>query len=102
MMDVYQRVCLAMACCAAVWGLTACQSYWDADPNLGSSVNSAIRSQIANPNAPQVKQPSQQGMDGVAAKKSVDNYQKSFDAKSVTATTPSLVNINNASTGGTP
>jgi hypothetical protein len=102
MMGIYQRVRLVLTCCAAVSGLTACQSYWDADPRLGSSVNDAIRAQVANPDAPQVKQTSKQGMDGVAAQKTVDNYQKSFDAKAAGATTPSLVNINNASTGRTP
>lgn len=102
MMGLYRRVRLVLTCCAVALGLTACQSYWDTDPQLGSSVNDAIRAQVANPNAPQVKQTSKPGMDGVAAKKSVDNYQKSFDAKAVSTTTPSLVNINNASTGSTP
>lgn len=99
MMRIIQRYRPVLACCAVAMGLTGCQSYWDTDPSLGSSVNDAIRAQVANPNAPEVKQTSKSGMDGVAAKKSVDNYQQSFDAKAVGTVTPSLVNINNASTG---
>ena len=33
--------------------LIACQSYWYADPDFGSTVNNAVRAQTANPNAPQ-------------------------------------------------
>ncbi|WVH10105.1 MAG: hypothetical protein EoVTN8_1659 [Fluviibacter phosphoraccumulans EoVTN8] len=102
MMGCYQRLWLFLASWVAVLSLSGCQSYWDADPSLGSSVNSAIRAQVANPNAPQTKQSPKQGMDGVAAKKSVDNYQKSFDDKATTSGMPSLVNINNASTGINP
>ncbi len=102
MIGCYQRLWLIMASCVAVLSLSACQSYWDADPNLGSSVNGAVRAQVANPNAPQAKQTPKQGMDGVAAKKSVDNYQQSFDAKATSSGMPSLVNINNASTGSAP
>lgn len=102
MIGLLRSSCLVFASCLVVLSLSACQSYWDADPNLGSSVNDAIRAQVANPNAPQMKQTSKQGMDGVAAKKTVDNYQQSFDAKAVSIATPSLVNINNASTSTTP
>lgn len=102
MMGVYHHLRLVLACSAALCGLMGCQSYWDADPQLGSSVNGAIRAQVANPNAPQVKPTAKQGMDGVAAKKTVDNYQQSFDAKSVITTAPSLVNINNATAGNLP
>ena len=102
MIDHYQRLCLIVANCLAVLSLSACQSYWDADPNLGSSVNGAIRAQVANPNAPQTRQTPKQGMDGVAAKKTVDNYQQSFDAKATSSGMPSLVNINNASTANAP
>lgn len=99
MIGFYRRLSRIFASCLAVLSLSACQSYWDADPNLGSSVNDAVRAQAVNPNAPQVKQGSKLGLDGVAAKKSVDNYQQSFDAKAVSTGASSLVNINNASTG---
>lgn len=101
MIACYQRLPFIIGICSAALSLSACQSYWDADPNLGSSVNSAIRAQVANPNAPQAKQPLKQGMDGVAAKKTIDNYQQSFDAKATSSGMSSLVNINNASTGST-
>ena len=58
--------------------LTACaQQGWDADTNLGKSVNNAIRAQSINPDGPP-KDRVLGGMDGVSAKATIDNYQKSF------------------------
>lgn len=80
--------------------LVGCQSYWDRDPQFGSSVNDAVKAQAVNPNAPQVNASRpKQGMDGVAAKKSIDNYDKSFDAKTPGTTGTSLISINNGLTG---
>lgn len=77
--------------------LVGCQSYWDPEPDFGSSVNGAIRTQAVNPNPPTGKPYANAHMDGVSAKATVDNYQKSFTAPGRTgqgATGGSLVNIN--------
>jgi hypothetical protein len=62
-----------------VFSLGACQSQWYPEVGFGSSVNNAITEQIANKNAPEVTQRESQGMDGPAAKASIDNYQRSFE-----------------------
>jgi hypothetical protein len=58
--------------------LSACQSHFAADTNLGSSVNSAIRNQTVNPQAASMAPDEVRGMDGVSAKTSMDSYQNSF------------------------
>jgi hypothetical protein len=68
--------------------LSACQSYWDAHPDLGSSVNSAIQAQKVNPVAPEGNQKPTKGLDGPAAKSSVDSYQRSFETKAGGSTYP--------------
>ena len=68
--------------------LSACQSYWDAHPDLGSSVNSAIQAQKVNPAAPEGNPKPTKGLDGPAAKASVDSYQRSFETKSSGSTYP--------------
>lgn len=55
-----------------------CQSYWAADPDFGSSVSGAISAQTVNPNAATQAPSEVRGMDGVAAKTSIDSYQNSF------------------------
>ena len=68
--------------------LSACQSYWDAHPDLGSSVNSAIQAQKVNPAAPEGNPKPTKGLDGPAAKASVDSYQRSFETKGSSSTYP--------------
>ncbi len=91
--------------------LAGCQSYWDAEPGFGSSVNGAIRAQAVNPDPPTGKPYANAHMDGISAKATVDNYQKSFIAPARSgqgAASGSLVNINTGSGtgsgagGGTP
>ncbi len=91
--------------------LVGCQSYWDAEPGFGSSVNGAIRAQSVNKNPPTGNPYANAHMDGVSAKATVDNYQKSFTAPASSgqgAVSGSLVNINAGSStgsgalGGTP
>ena len=69
--------------------LSACQSYWNARPDFGSSVNAAIQAQKVNPVAPEGNPKSTQGLDGPAAKASVDSYQRSFEVKGSDSTYPS-------------
>ncbi len=92
-------------------GLTACQSYWDADAAFGTSVNGAIRAQAVNPDPPTGNPYAKAHMDGVSAKATVDNYQKSFiaPARSGQAGSGSLISINSgmggvstSGVGGTP
>lgn len=59
--------------------LMGCQTYWHADAHFGSTVNSAIRAQSVNPDAPLKGDQAQIGMDGVSAQKSIESYQNSFD-----------------------
>ncbi|MFZ9611539.1 MAG: hypothetical protein ACO294_12645 [Methylococcales bacterium] len=60
--------------------LTACQSTWFPESDFGSSVNQAIANQVANKNAPDPVARNTMGMEGVAAKSSIDSYQKSFES----------------------
>ncbi len=62
--------------------LTACQSTWYPEVDFGSSVNDAITNQVANKKAPEPVARNTMGMEGPAAKSSIDNYQKSFEASS--------------------
>lgn len=75
-----------------VLSLSACQSYWEPDSHLGSSVNDVIKMQVANPQAPANSPESIKGMDGISAKASIDNYQNSFIRRGVaTGTSSSFV-----------
>jgi hypothetical protein len=75
----YLRIVLSAA--GLVVALTGCQAYWNAEPDFGSSVNGAIQAQVQNPNAPKGYPKALVGMDGPAAKTSVETYQKSFERK---------------------
>lgn len=75
------RFCLGLIIVVSV-ALTACQSTWNPEAEFGSSVNNAITDQIANKNAPEPVARNSMGMEGPAAKSSIDNYQKSFEASS--------------------
>lgn len=57
--------------------LTACRTIW-VEPNEGSAVNAAIRSQSVNRDSTPNANKSIGGLDGVAAKASIDNYNRSF------------------------
>lgn len=87
--------------------LSGCQSYWNPEPDFGSSVNGAVRAQAVNPDPPKGNPYAKGHMDGVSAKATVDNYQRSFTSparsgQGTGSTNSSLVNINSGSaTGGT-
>lgn len=85
------RVMSLMAGCLLF--LAGCQAYWNAEPDFGSSVNGAIQAQVQNVNAPKGYPKAIVGMDGPAAKTSIETYQKSFDRKQTTpqATTGTMV-----------
>lgn len=78
--------------------IAGCQPYWQTEPDFGSSVNNAIRAQAVNPEPPKGDPYAKARMDGVAASKSVDNYQKSFDKPK--ADSGSLITINNGAATG--
>ena len=81
--------------------IAGCQSYWNPEPDFGTSVNSAVRAQLVNPNAPVGNPNVNAHMDGVSAKKTVDNYQKSFDApRTATSGSGGLITINSGMTSG--
>lgn len=63
---------------SSLLALGACQNYWAADPNFGSSVNGAVTAQTVNPNAAAKAPSNVKGMDGPSAKASIDSYQNSF------------------------
>ena len=71
---------------ALALGLTACSPYWNAVPSYGEAVNGAIMAQAKNPDAPKGNPKPVDGLDGPAAKNSVDSYQKSFIHTQPTAT----------------
>jgi hypothetical protein len=59
-------------------GLAACQSNW-VETNEGAAVNQAIMSQSVYPNGrPNTPTRSAGGLNGVAAKATIDNYQRSY------------------------
>ena len=58
-------------------GLSACQADWS-DPNKGAAVRNAIMSQSVYPNGRPNIPSNGGGLSGVAAKATIDNYQRSF------------------------
>ena len=72
----------------AVILLSACQSNWTVEPDFGSAVNDSIVSQQINPKAPIGNKKNTEGLDGAAAKASIDAYQKSFQTKPSTGNYP--------------
>lgn len=62
-------------------GLVGCQPYWYPEPEFGTTVNQAVSAQLQNPNAPKGTPKSVVGIDGEAAKLSVDSYYKTFERK---------------------
>lgn len=75
-----QRLSLKLLAASAACLLSACAlttPEWDA--NFGNSVRTAFAQQIINPDASQNPDPVS-GMDGRAARETMDRYQKSFSA----------------------
>lgn len=73
-----QRLSLKLFAASAACLLSACAQttpQWDA--NFGNSVRAAFAQQIINPDASQNPDPVS-GMDGRAARETMDRYQKSF------------------------
>lgn len=73
-----QRLPLKLLAASAACLLSACAPttpQWDA--NFGNSVRTAFAQQIINPDASQNPDPVT-GMDGRAARETIDRYQKSF------------------------
>lgn len=75
---ITDRLALKLLAGCAACLLSACAPttpHWDA--NFGNSVRAAVAQQILNPEASQ--NPDQvSGMDGRAARETIDRYQKSF------------------------
>lgn len=86
-----------------VLALSGCQSYWDTEPDFGSTVHNAIRTQAVNPDPPTGNPYANARMDGVAAKTTVDNYQRSFvtPVRPGQGTNSGLITINSGVTSGT-
>lgn len=73
-----QRLCLKLLAASAACLLSACAPttpQWDA--NFGNTVRTAFAQQIINQDASQNPDPVS-GMDGRAARETMDRYQKSF------------------------
>lgn len=83
----------------AVLPLSACQTNWTVEPDFGSTVNDSIYSQQVNPSAPVGNKKVTKGLDGVAAKESVDAYQKSFQSKPSTSNYPAGGALTPSTTG---
>ncbi len=64
--------------------LTACQTAWNEEKNFGSSVNGALKLQMKNPESHLKDNKPSTGQDGVSAKSAIDNYQKTFEVKTLT------------------
>ena len=78
MSKTLNRLFSVMAFSAMMLSLNACSPYWDAMPTYGEAVNGAIVAHSKNPDAPKGNPKAVAGLDGPAAKNSVDSYQKSF------------------------
>jgi hypothetical protein len=64
--------------------LSGCQALWEPGSDFGSSVNDAIRTQVVNPDKPAKTPINPTGLDGPAAKASIDNYHYSFEQRPAT------------------
>jgi hypothetical protein len=79
--------------------LIGCQSNWYESPDFGNSVNGAVISQAVNPNAPEGNKTPSKGLDGPAAKATVDNYQRSYENRPVSGSYPGGGVLTPASSG---
>jgi len=83
--------------------LTACQSQW-VDTNEGEAVNAAIYTQSVYPDGRKDVPTKASGLDGVSAKATIDNYQRSF-VTPITTGSPAPAGVGAASapsTGASP
>ena len=69
----------------AFLSLGGCQALWEPSPDFGSSVKEAIRAQAVNSDQPAKPPSNPTGMDGPAAKASIDNYNYSFEQRPSTS-----------------
>lgn len=76
---------LSAACAAVLFGGCAQQPSLT-DRDFGDTVRAAVAQQTANPDAP-AKRAALGGIDGPAAKSTIDRYEKSYD------TPPAPVNV---------
>lgn len=66
-----------LALALVVVASTGCQG-WYTSPDFGETVRQAVQAQQVNPNAPVGNWAAPSGMDGPAAKSTIDNYDRSF------------------------
>lgn len=71
------RVTGGLSLLVAVFMLAGCQG-WNTPPDFGDTVRQAVQAQQVNPNAPAGNPPHPSGMDGPAAKSTIDNYERGF------------------------
>jgi hypothetical protein len=69
----------------SIFFLCGCQALWEPSPDFGSSVKDAIRAQAVNPDQPAKTPINPTGMDGPAAKASIDNYHYTFEQRPATS-----------------
>lgn len=77
-----------------------CQSSWDYSSGHGQSVNEAIQAQLVNPNAPVGNLAAPPGMDGSAARFTIDNYERSFKYPRINRS--NLGSVSGQTSSGTP
>ena len=73
--------CMHIPALLSIYFLSGCQALWEPSPDFGSSVKDAIRAQAVNPDQPAKTPINPTGMDGPAAKASIDNYHYSFEQR---------------------
>lgn len=77
----------------AALAIAGCTTRYTAEEGFGDSVRAAQAQQVLNPDAPRNTDPVK-GLHGVAAKSTVDRYQKSFE------TPPAPINVFNIGVTG--
>jgi hypothetical protein len=91
MIKSHIRYMQVLALLSAIF-LSGCQAHWEPSPDFGSSVKDAIRAQAVNPDQPAKTPLNPTGMDGPAAKASIDNYHYSFEQRPGTSSGSGGVN----------
>jgi len=91
------RVAGYLCVSVAVLALAGCQG-WDTPPDFGDTVRQAARAQQVNPNAPAGNITPTTGMDGPAAKSTIDNYERGFINPQLNQT--NLGSVSGQPTGG--
>lgn len=77
--------------------LSGCQG-WYTEPDFGNAVRQAVQAQQVNPNAPVGNMTPSSGMDGPAAKSTIDNYERGFVNPRINKS--NLGSISGQNTGG--